>query len=132
MNGLITLFEKLCTDNPVTKTAAKCVALFKNVADFCHNMVLHWINDAKEQLQLLLSQYHENSCLILPQLKIYIKLRQEIVRSLTVDSTKWRKLKEYVETQLREELKAVESTCKIKTLDISTKHIYQKLTPLSS
>jgi len=131
-DGLITLFEKLCTDNPVTKTASKCVALFKNVADFCHNMVLHWINDANEQLQLLLLEYHENTCLILPQLKIYIKLRQNIVRSLTVDSTKWRKLKEYTETELSKELEAVENTCKIKTQHISTKYLHQKLMPLSS
>ena len=131
-DGLITLFEKFCTDNPVTKTASKCVALFKNVSDFCHNMVLQWINDAMEQLRLLLSEYHENICLILPQLKIYIKLRQDIVKSLINDSTKWPKLKKYVEAQLYEELEAVENTCKIKTQEVSAKHIHQKLMSLSS
>ena len=125
--GLIDLFNKTCTDNSVAKAAEKCIKLFESVAEYCHNVILDWINDAKEQIQLLLSQYHENTLLILPQAKLYIKLRKDIIEALVSDTKKWKSLSEYVKSELKERLAAVESECKNRTREISSKHIHQKL-----
>ena len=125
--GLFDLFNKTCTDNSVAKAAEKCIKLFESVAEYCHNVILDWINDAKEQIQLLLSQYHENTLLILPQAKLYIKLRKDIIEALVSDTKKWKSLSEYVKSELKERLAAVESECKNRTREISSKHIHQKL-----
>ena len=54
-DGLIELFTQTCMDNFVGKAAEKCLRLFENVSEFCHNVILQWINDTMEQLKLLLS-----------------------------------------------------------------------------
>ena len=126
-DGLIDLFTKMCTDNSVAKAAEKCVRLFESVAEFCHNVILQWINDAKEQIQLLLTEYHENSLLILPQVKLYIELRKKINEALVNDTKQWKTLSDYTKSELKERLEAVEKQCKIRTQKVSTKHIHQKL-----
>ena len=125
--GLINLFNKTCTDSSVAKAAEKCMKLFESVAEYCHNVTLDWINDAKEQIHLLLSGYHENTLLILPQAKLYIELRKDIIEALVSDTRKWKSLSVYVKSELKERLAAVESKCKTKTREISSKHIHQKL-----
>ena len=125
--GLLNLFTKFCTDNVVAKAAEKCERLFDSVAEYCHNVTLDWIKDAKEQIQLLLSDYHENALLILPQAQLYIELRKKIIEALSSDTRKWKSLSEYVKLELKKDLANVESKCKNKTRDISSKHIHQKL-----
>ena len=126
-DGLIELFTQTCTDNSVAKAAEKCLRLLESVSEFCHNVILQWINDTMEQLKLLLSEYSENALLILPQAKLYIELRKEITVALVTDKTKWKKLSDYVKTELKEHLAAIERQCKVKTQEISLKHIHQKL-----
>ena len=126
-DGLIELFIQTCTDNSVAKAAEKCVKLFDSVAEFCHNVILQWINDTKEQLKLLLSEYNENALLILPQAKLYIELRKDITVALVTDTRKWKKLSDYVKHDLKEHLAAIERQCRVKTQEISSRHIHQKL-----
>ena len=126
-DGLIELCSKICTDDSVAKAAEKCVRLFESVAEFCHNVILQWINDAKEQIQLLLSEYHENKLLVLQHVKLYIELRSEIIKDLISNPTKWRKLSLYVKSELKDRLAAVESECRVKTQKISSRHVHQKL-----
>ena len=126
-DGLIDLFDKTCTDTAVAKAAEKCVRLFESVAEYCHNVILDWINDARQQLQLLLSQYHENTLLILPQAKLYIELRKDIIEALVSDTRKWPSLSKFVKSELKERLAAIECDCKNKTQEVSSKHIHQKL-----
>ena len=126
-DGLIELFTQTCTDNSVAKAAEKCVKLFDSVAEFCHDVILQWINDTKEQLKLLLSEYNENALLILPQAKLYIELRKDITVALVTDTRKWKKLSGYVKHDLKEHLAAIERQCRVKTQEISLRHIHQKL-----
>ena len=126
-DGLSELFTQTCTDNSVAKAAEKCVKLFDSVAEFCHNVILQWINDTKEQLRLLLSEYNENALLILPQAKLYIELRKDITVALVTDTRKWKKLSDYVKHDLKERLAAIERQCRVKTQEISSRHIHQKL-----
>ena len=86
-DGLIELFTQTCMDNFVGKAAEKCLRLFENVSEFCHNVILQWINDTMEQLKLLLSRYNENALLILPQAKLYIELRKDIAVALVTEKT---------------------------------------------
>ena len=126
-DGLIELFTQICTDNSVAKAAEKCLKLLESVSEFCHNVILQWINDTMEQLKLLLSEYNESALLILPQVKLYIELRKDITVALVTDTRKWQKLSDYVKTELKECLAAIERQCKVKTQEISLKHVHQKL-----
>ena len=101
-DGLIKLFTKTCMDDSVARAAEKCVKLFESVAKFCQNKILQWINDTKEQLKLLLSEYNENALLILPQAKLYIELWKDINVALVNDTRKWNALSDYIKFNLKE------------------------------
>ena len=121
-DGLIELFTKTCMDDSVARAADKCVKLFEGVAKFCQNKTLQWVNDTKEQLKLLLSEYNENTLLILPQAKRYIELRKDITVALVTDARKWNALSNYVKFNLKEHLADIERKYKIKIQEISASH----------
>ena len=79
---LIQTLEEFIKNYPLCNVAQKAVTMVKNIIPYCDGELLHNMMIKCEHLQMRTHDYHRITTLILPPIKLYIKVHKQITSSL--------------------------------------------------
>ena len=79
---LIQTVEEFIKNYPLSNVAQKAVTMVKKIIPYCVGELLDFMMRACEAFQMCMPDYHENTTLTLPHIKLYIKLHKQITSSL--------------------------------------------------
>ena len=79
---LIQTVEEFIKNYPLCNVAQKAVTMVKKIIPYCDGELLHHMMIQCECLQLMTHDYHEITTLLLPYIKLHIKLHKQITSSL--------------------------------------------------
>ena len=79
---LIQTVEEFIKNYPLCDVAQKAVTMVKKIIPYCDGELLHYIMMRCEGLQMMTPDYHNITTLLLPYIKLYIKLHKQITSSL--------------------------------------------------
>ena len=79
---LIQTVEEFIKNYPLCNVAQKAVTMVKNITPYCDGELLHNMMMWCEHLQMRTHDYHRITTLILPPIKLYIKVHKQITSSL--------------------------------------------------
>ena len=81
-NKLIQTVEESFTNYPLCDMAQDAVTMVKKIIPYCDDELLHSMMIKHEVLQMMTTDYHYVTTLILPHIKLYITLHEKIIISL--------------------------------------------------
>ena len=79
---LIQAVEEFIKTYPLCDVAQKAVTMVKKIIPYCDGKLLHYIMMKCENLQRMTPDYHNITTLVLPHIKLRIKLHKQITSSL--------------------------------------------------
>ena len=79
---LIQIVEEFIKNYPLCNVAQKAVSMVKKIMTYCDGELLHYMMMLCERLQIKTHDYHDSTTLILPIIKLYVKLHKRITSSL--------------------------------------------------
>ena len=79
---LIQTVEEFIKNYPLCNVAQKAVTMVKKIIPYCDGELLHYMMMRCELLQMKTSDYHDITTLLLPTIKLFIKLHKQITSSL--------------------------------------------------
>ena len=79
---LIQTVEEFIKNYPLCDVAQKAVTMVKKIKPYCDGELLHYVMGRCEDLQVMTPDYHSISALLLPLIKLCIKLHKQITSSL--------------------------------------------------
>ena len=79
---LVQTVEKFIKNYPLCNVAQKAVTMVKKIIPYCDGELLHYVMMRCEDLQVKTSDYHLITTLLLPYIKLNIKLHKQITSSL--------------------------------------------------
>ena len=79
---LIQTVEEFIKNYPLCDVAQKAVTMVKKIIPYCDGKLLHYMMGRCERLQMMTPDYHDITTLLLPNIKLYIKLHKQITSSL--------------------------------------------------
>ena len=79
---LIATVEEFIKNYPVCNVAQKAVTMVKKIIPYCDGKLLHYMMMKCERLQMKTHKYHDITTLILPQIKLRVKMLIQITSSL--------------------------------------------------
>ena len=79
---LIQTVEEFIKNYPLCDVAQKAVTMVKKIIPYCDGKLLHYVMSHYEYLQMKTPDYHNITTLVLPQIKLFIKLHKQITSSL--------------------------------------------------
>ena len=79
---LIQTVEEFIKNYPLCDVAQKAVTMVKKIIPYCDGELLHYMMETCEYLQIMTPDYHWITALLLPYIKLYIKLHKQITSSL--------------------------------------------------
>ena len=79
---LIQTVEEFIKNYPLCNVAQKAVTMLKKIIPYCDGKLLHYMMMRCEHLQMSTHDYHHITTLVLPLIKLYIKLHKQITSSL--------------------------------------------------
>ena len=79
---LIQTVEEFIKNYPLCDVAQKAVIMVKKIIPYCDGKLLHFMMRGCEYLQMMTPDYHDITTLLLPGIKLCIKLHKQITSSL--------------------------------------------------
>ena len=79
---IIQTVEEFINNYPLCNVAQKAVTMVKKIIPYCDGEILHYMMTVCEHLQMKTPDYHEITTLILPIIKLHIKVHKQITSSL--------------------------------------------------
>ena len=79
---LIQSVEEFIKNYPLGDVAQKAVTMVKKIIPYCDGELLHYMMMRCEYFQIKTPDYHDITTLVLPHIKLYIKLHNQITSSL--------------------------------------------------
>ena len=79
---LIQSVEEFIKNYPLCDVAQKAVTIVKKIIPYCDGKLLHYVMIECENFQMMTSDYHDITTLLLPLIKLHIKLHKQITSSL--------------------------------------------------
>ena len=79
---LIQTVEEFIKNYPLGDVVQKAVTMVKKIIPYCDGELLHYMVERCEYLQIMTPDYHGITILLLPRIKLYIKLHKQITSSL--------------------------------------------------
>ena len=124
---LIQTVEEFIVNYPVCNTAQRAVVMVKKVIKYCDGDLLHFMKMRCEELQMMTPDYHRIVLVILPRVKLYVKVRNRITSALCSGSSAIESTHNYLVTGKHyEEFELVKTKYFNKIQEIAPIYIYQK------
>ena len=124
---LIQTVEEFIENYPVCSIAQKAVTMVKKIIPYCDGELLHYVMLKCEELQMMTCDYHSINTLILPYIKLYIKLHKQITGSLLNGSPDIKLTYHYFTSgKYNEEVKLVNTNQLIKLQDVAPNYVKQR------
>ena len=79
---LVQTVEEFIKNYPLCDVAQKAVTMVKKIIPYCDGKLLHYVMMRSEYFQMMTPDYHDITTLLLPFIKLYIKLHKQITSSL--------------------------------------------------
>ena len=79
---LIQTVEEFIKTYPLCDVAQNAVTMVKKIIPYCDGKLLHYMMIRCEGLQMMTPDYHDITILLLPHIKLFIKLHKQITNSL--------------------------------------------------
>ena len=121
---LIQTVEEFIKNYPLCILAQKAVTMVKRIIPYCDGELLHFITLNHEKLQMMTSDYHSLTTLILPSIKLYIKQYNKITGSLHNGSPDIELTYHYITSgKCREEQELVQTNQLIKLQEVAPNYV---------
>ena len=124
---LIQTVEEFIKNYPLCNVAQKAVTMVKKIIPYCDGELLHDMMTQCECLQMNTHDYHHITTLILPCIKLFIKLHKQITNSLLNGSPDIELTYHYIMSdKFNEELELVMTNRLIKLQEVAPNFVQQK------
>ena len=129
---LIQIVKECCESYPLPNVAQKAVAIVKGITPYCDSELLDYVMMKHEHLQMMMPEYYQITLLILPFIKLHIKLHKEITNSLLAGSNNIEQTYYYIMSgKFDEERESVIANYLIKTQEVAPIIVHQQASQLS-
>ena len=126
---LIQTVEEFIKNYPLCDVAQKAVTMVKKIIPYCDGKLLHYMMMRCEHLQMMTHDYHDITTLILPQIKLDIKLHKQITSSLHNGSPDIELTYHYYKSgKYGEDLELVITNRLIKLQEVAPNYVHQQAT----
>ena len=126
---LIQTVEEFIINYPLCNVAQKAVTIMKKIIPYCDGELLHCMMMRCEYLQMKTHDYHNITTLILPSIKLYIKLHKQITSSLHNGSPDIELTYRYfMSGKYNEELKLVRTNRLIELQEVAPNYVHRQAT----
>ena len=124
---LIQTVEEFIKNYPLCNVAQKAVTMVKKIIPYCDGELLHYMMMECEYLQMKTHDYHDITTLLLPDIKLLIKLHKQITSSLLNGSPDIELTYHYISSgKYREERELVSTNRLIKLQEVSPNYVQQQ------
>ena len=128
---LIQTVKEFCESYPLPNVAQKAVAIVKSITPYCDSELLDYVMMKYEHLQMMTPEYYQITLLVLPFIKLYVKLHKEITKSLLVGFSNIEQTYYYMSGKFDEERQSVIAKYLIKTKEVAPIIARQQVSQLS-
>ena len=124
---LIQTVEEFIKNYPLCNVAQKAVTMVKKIIPYCDGKLLHYMMMKCEHLQMKTHDYHGITTLLLPLIKLCIKLHKQITSSLLNGSPDIELTDHYISSgKYYEERELVRTNQLIKLQEVAPNHVLQQ------
>ena len=124
---LIQTVEEFIKNYPLCDVRQKAVTMVKKIIPYCDGKLLHCMMMRCEHLQMMTPDYHDITTLLLPCIKLYIKLHKQITSSLLNGSPDIELTYHYIVSgKYNEELELVSTNWLIKLQEVAPNYVQQQ------
>ena len=124
---LIQTVEEFIKNYPLCNVAQKAVTMVKKIIPYCDGELLHYMMMKCETLQMKTPDYHAITTLLLPTIKLCIKLHKQITTSLLNGSSDIELTYHYIMSDnFAEELELVKTNQLIKLQEVAPNTVQQE------
>ena len=123
---LIQIVEEFIKNYPLCNVAQKAVTI-KKIIPYCDGELLHYMMMRCEELQIMTPDYHFITTLLLPSIKLFIKLHKQITSSLLNGSPDIELTYHYIRSgKFDEDLELVDTNYLIKLQEVAPMYVQQQ------
>ena len=124
---LIQTVEEFIKNYPLCNVAQKAVTMVKKIIPYCDGKLLHYMMMKCERLQMRTHDYHNITILILPRIKLIIKLHKQITSSLLNGSPDIELTYHYIMSgKYDEEIELVDTNYLIKLQEVAPNYVQEQ------
>ena len=124
---LIQTVEEFIKNYPLCNVAQKAVTMVKKIIPYCDGELLHYLMIQCEYLQMRTPDYHHITTLLLPRIKLCIKIHKQITSSLLNGSPDIELTYHYIRSgKYDEEEELVDTNCLIKLQEVAPMYVQRR------
>ena len=124
---LIQTVEEFIKSYPLSEVAQKAVTMVKKTIPYCDGKLLHYMMMQCEHLQMRIHDYHPIAILILPYIKLHIKVHKQITSSLLKGSPEIEQTYHYITSgEYYEECELLKTNYLIKLQEVAPNRVQIK------
>ena len=119
--------EEFIMNYPVCNIAKKAVNMVQKIIKYCNSNLFSFMNMKCEELQMMKTGYHRIVLVILPRVKLYVKVRNKIASALHSGSSDIESAHQYLVTgQHYREFELVKTKYFTKIQEVAPNYVYQQ------